>query len=534
MNVLKNPSFFRPSSRPSSPAPPVVGHIRPDLSQGMERPSRPSTKLSLTNFIRQTPSQAPSPVPNPAPLIQDGSYLEMLSLKLSEAVSKALAQPSGPPVVSEQASGKRPIPQGRGLALGSLIASELNAAHDNAHLHRAILRSLQRPFSVLLTNISSQLLPTLSSQSFHAFPTPTNQFAFPNNVQLYALSIAKFCEELLQVFHELGLGTDADIRGDGLKSIRDGFVSVINRVVNPFVAGIRAELIPLIEALEHPNSSPVPKANPGVKTSVVHHPSIVTLQTMMPVYARALTMCTTSVLSHATLASLLISILWKAMVALSHRIDVKPSPIVAPDLLSGKRRRGSPSASTTPPMTPPPGRFMIKLPPSRPPSPPSLLSYATPALDCKALYHLLINLPRPSAEHSSTRLAREAVDEAFEGLKALPVLLDAVSKTVDVSGDSDAVAGTLIRLTMDIPSLIALSVILRAYGGPGNASVAPMLGIGEEEYRKACLSGFSRAEECTAAIAQRVMDVLQRDPANNQLVIRWLELELADIDESVQ
>ncbi|PPQ89510.1 hypothetical protein CVT25_012182 [Psilocybe cyanescens] len=534
MNVLKNPSFFRPSSRPSSPAPPALGQVRPESSQGLERPSRPSTKLSLTSFIRQTPSQPPSPVPNPAPLIQDGSYLEMLSLKVSEAVSKALAQPTGPPVVSEQASGKRPIPQGRGLALGSLIASELNAVHDNTHLHRAVLRSLQRPFTVLLTNISGQLLPTLSSPSFHAVPTLTNQFAFPNSVQLYALSIAKFCEELLQVFQELGLGTDADIRGDGLKSIRDGFVSVINRIVNPFVAGIRGELTPLVEALESPNSSHVTKVIPGAKSPVVHHPSIVSLQTMMPVYARALTMCTTSILSHATLASLLISVLWKAMVALSHRVDVNPSPLVTPDLLSAKKRRGSPTASTTPPLTPPPGRFMIKLPPSRPPSPPSVVSYASPAADCKALYELLINFPRPSADHESTRLAREAVDEAFEGLRALPALLDAVSKTVDVSGNPDLIAGTLIRLTTDIPSLIALSVILRAYGGPGNSSVAAMLGIGEEEYRKACLSGFSRAEECTAAIAQRVMDVLQRDAHSNQIVIRWLELELADIEESVQ
>lgn len=123
MNVLKNPSFFRPSSRPSSPAPPMLGPIRPESSQGTDRQSRPSTKLSLTSFIRQTPSQSPSPISNPAPLVQDGSYLEMLSLKLSEAVSKALAQPTGPLAVGEQPSAKRPIPQGRGLALGSLIAS---------------------------------------------------------------------------------------------------------------------------------------------------------------------------------------------------------------------------------------------------------------------------------------------------------------------------------------------------------------------------------------------------------------------------
>jgi len=123
MNVLKNPSFFRPSSRPSSPAP-LSAPTRSEPLQGGDRSARPLNKLSLSNFIRASPSPSPSPAPRPpATLVQDGSYLEMLSLKLSEAVSKALAQPAGPPAINEQVSGKRPIPSGRGVALGNLIAS---------------------------------------------------------------------------------------------------------------------------------------------------------------------------------------------------------------------------------------------------------------------------------------------------------------------------------------------------------------------------------------------------------------------------
>ncbi|CAA7259211.1 unnamed protein product [Cyclocybe aegerita] len=531
MNVLKNPSFFRPSSRPSSPAPGSVPS-RTDSNPGGERTSRPLNKLSLSSFIRQTPSLPPSPAPNPVTLVQDGSYLEMLSLKLSEAVSKALAQPSGPPLTAnEQFAGKRPIPQGRGLALGVLIASELNAALDNLHLHRAVLRSLQRPFTVLSTNLSGQLLPLLSSPSFLAIPTISNQFSFPNPVQLHALSIVKFCEELMQVFDELGLGTDADVRGDGLKAIRDGFASLIKRVINPLIGGIRAELIPLMEALETPNSSPIPKPAVGVKNTTVYHPSIVALQTLMPVYSRALTVCTTSNLSHATLASLLISVLWKAMVALSHRVDAKPSPLTpeTSPLLSVKKRRGSPTASTTPPLTPP-TRFTIKLPPSRPPSPPPVIGYATAAADCRALYELLVGLPRPNAGQESTRLAREAVDEAYEGLRTLPALLD-ITK-VGEDKDARTVARELNQLTAEIPSLIALPVILHALGGPGTFSVATMLGISEDEYRKGCLGGFSRAEECAFAISQRILDVLQMDPLQNQVIIWWLEMELAEMDDS--
>lgn len=65
----------------------------------------------------------PTLEPAPAPVPQDASYLEMLGLKLSGAATKALAQPIGPPTANDLVSGKRPIPPGRGLALGSVIAA---------------------------------------------------------------------------------------------------------------------------------------------------------------------------------------------------------------------------------------------------------------------------------------------------------------------------------------------------------------------------------------------------------------------------
>ena len=119
MNVLKNPSFFRPATQPSLPTPVSPPPSRPDSGIGFERVSRPLNRLSLGSFRRPLPTSSPSP----APLVQDGSYLEMLSLKLSEAVSMALAQPTGPAAASEQVGGRRPIPAGRGQALGALIAS---------------------------------------------------------------------------------------------------------------------------------------------------------------------------------------------------------------------------------------------------------------------------------------------------------------------------------------------------------------------------------------------------------------------------
>ena len=302
---------------------------------------------------------------------------------------------------------------------------------------------------------------------------------------------------------------DSDVRGDGLRPIREGFASLINRVVNPLITGIRMELIPLMEALERPNSCNA-KSLVGTKSTIVYHPSIVSLQILMPVYARALTTYTTSTLSHSALASLLISVLWRALVALSHRIDINISPSLTPQsspMLTAKKR-GTPS-----------------------PPPTSKLTKASAVADCKVLCDLLDQLPRPSVGPASTELAKEAVDQAFEGLRTLPALLD-IANNKGRSGTSEDLINKFNDLTTKIPSLIALPIILRAFSGPGMSSVSAMLGIPEEEYRKGCLSGFGRAEECTVPIAQCVMDELQKNPSKNAIVIRWLDMELAETEDT--
>jgi len=380
------------------------------------------------------------------------------------------------------------------------------------------LRSLQKPLSVLLTNLSNLLLPLVASQAFLAVPTISNQFLFPNPVQAHTLAVSKFCEELLHVFDEMALGLDVDSRGDGLRPARDGLASLIKRVINPLIGAIRSVLIPLVEALETPNTTLLPKPVPGNnKIHIIYHPSIVALQTLMPSYGKVLTACTTSSVSQAPLASLLISILWKALVAFSHRSGINPSTPVTPES-SFKKYQAS-----TPPLTPPPTRFSIKLPPSRPPSPPAVSVHATPALDCKALYDILFGLPRPCDGQ-----AREAVDEAFEGLRTLPDLLQAIKagpENMEISDFSDT-ARHLGNLTTDIPFLIALPLILNAFGDPNTSSVSTILGISGEDYRKGCLSGFSRAEECAETIGQRVLDFFRTDPTSSKVLLYWLESEL--------
>lgn len=408
---------------------------------------------------------------------------------------------------------------------------EFKATQDSPHLQRAILRTLHRPLSVLLSNLSAHLLPLISSPAFKLPPSPTVLAPNPNPTQLHALAIATFSGELLETFDLLDLGMDSDVRGEGLKQIREGLVSLINRVVGPLVAGIRVELMPLLEALETPNTINATKVAPGTRPGGVHHhPSIVTLQGVMPVYARALARYTTSTVSQTILATFLISVVWRGLVALAHRPYLPPSPPPSPGLLPLAIKKSR--SSSTPPLTPPAGRFAIKLPPSRPPSPPPVAVPATAAADARALYDLFKLFPCPPTDKEATRLAREVVDDALEGLKALPPLLDAVHALTSAQADKgvDTLAQELELIATEVPLLIALPILLHAHvhGGSATTSVAEMLGLSEAEYRKECLFGFGRAEECATPVALRVMDVLCASPAANPIVCKWLEMEIVE------
>ncbi|OCB86872.1 hypothetical protein A7U60_g6045 [Sanghuangporus baumii] len=534
MYALKTPAFLRPSSRPSSPLPTPATTLGrgggSDSENGVEqRSARPlSMALGLSSLNRKA-SPGPARSMTPTPLIQDNSYLESLSLKLSEAVTKALAQPPGVPgtAAPDVLNGKRPIPPDRGRTLGELIASELHASQGNVHLQRAILRQLHRPLSVLITNLSSILLPLLSSPAFLNPSAPTVSAPNPNPTQAHALAVADFATELLECLDGLHLDVSHDHRGDGLNGIRESLVSIIGRVVNPLIGGLKGDLLPLIRALETARpallSSPSIRPVNGSKAAAHQHPSITSLQALMPIYAKAVKRYTASKVMQSTLATFLISAIWTALVALSHRPTVprsRSNSASAVSATSSSAFKLRLSSSTTPPPTPPASRFTMKLPGSRPPSPvhPSIPNTAS---DARVMYDLLNMLPKPSPMDDASRVAREAVDEAFEALGALTALLGAVDSSAEVREDFD-----LELLTEGLPVLIALPVLLR-WSGHGEPQVIPaMLGIEEREYREGCLSGFGRADECETMVAERMVNILcngATDDMKTKMVVDYLE-----------
>jgi hypothetical protein len=378
---------------------------------------------------------------------------------------------------------------------------------------------------VLLSNLSTLILPILSSPAFLTPPAPTPQQPNLNATQLHGLGIANLAGELLETFDALSLGVDADIRGDNLRSIREGLVSLVNRVVQPLLNGIRNEMLPVLDTLENPTSVSVTKSAAGAK----QHTAIAMLATHVPVYAQCLKRIAATSTAQKSLTPFIISVVWRAMLAFSGRPYTVPTPpsspgVVPATLPTTKKRRGSPSNS--PPMTPPATRFTIKLPTSRPPTPTGPLSPSTnAAVDARALYDLLRLLPLP--EEPS---AREAAEEAINGIQALanfyevaPTVLKADERSIDERADE------LEDLAEKIPTLIVLPILMKmdaqnaGYEAP---SVASILGVSEEEYRSGCLTGFGRAEECAIAVGGRVCEYLQRE--NKMLLLRWLEAEIEE------
>lgn len=387
--------------------------------------------------------------------------------------------------------------------------SELKSCDGNVHLYRAVIRSLQKPLSVLLTNLSAYLSPLLASPTVHT----TSPITTLNPTQIHALAIATFAAELLENFQELTCGG----RINGLIDIREGLVSVVTRVVNYLVGGLKNELMQLMDALEVPTTDLCTK---NASKTLIYHPSVVALQSMIPLYARHLTRCTAFTDVQPILATFLISTVWRAIVALAHR----PRQTQMSQMVGITKNR---SPMNTPPVTPPPSRFAIKLPPSRPASRPASPHVqpviASTAADAHALFELLCQLPRPTGENESIRLAREAVDEAFDSLKVLGDLLDEAEMA---SREANPVFK--VDSTLDLPLLIVLPVLLQYWSWGTHRSIANMVGLSDQEYRTVCLSGFGRAEECEATVARHVLGTLWDDTKVNPSVVEWIENEILD------
>jgi hypothetical protein len=80
--------------------------------------------------------------------------------------------------------------------------------------------------SAPLTNLSSNLLRLLSSPNFSTRWPPQFRPQIRTPLRHTRCHMRPSLASCLEVFDELGLGLDSDLRGDGLKSTREGLMSV--------------------------------------------------------------------------------------------------------------------------------------------------------------------------------------------------------------------------------------------------------------------------------------------------------------------
>jgi len=313
-------------------------------------------------------------------------------------------------------------------------------------------------------------------------------------------------------------------------------VNLVMRVVNPLIASIQSELLPLIDGLE--KLTPVGRTGSGLhsKSTKTPHPSIIALHAVVPLYAKGLAKIAAVDAAQSSLGAMLIELIWHGLVAFAHRPFTSSSPPASPKLASAIAKI---KPSTTPPSTPPP-RFMTIITPSRPSTPPGHSTGSSLPGDVRALCDILGLITKPSKDKAAGLLASEAVDEAFDALGSLILLLDLIhgnprSQTLVNFGQLEA---DLMAATDDLPTLIGLPILLRAFvvnggsqEGGESRTVASILGMTGETYRANCLAGFNRADECEEVVGKHIIRVLRNDSATLGaiMVANWLERQIRDV-----
>ena len=98
--------------------------------------------------------------------------------------------------------------------------------------------------------------------------------------------------------------------------------------------------------------------------------------------------------------------------------------------------------------------FHLKLPPSRPPSPPNFCKLPCHLVSARAVFDLLSSLTQADADNETTHLIRETVSDACDGLLRLMEFVQ-----MSMIHDTEELARELGALTADLLTLIVLSYL---------------------------------------------------------------------------
>ena len=376
--TIRAPAFLNRSHSPSPALERPASYASPE-SEATANTS-PHSRNALTRLqktFKRSSFTSPAPVngvplPNTLTSLEPtsslpGQYLDTVGLKFAEATSKALANPTGSCAQTPNAmfpakndpciqllKGQKPYPRGRGTALGALITSELSKSTD-VHLSKAIIRTLQRPLSVLLNKLSAMLMPLLPyviHNSTHASSGTVSLLA-----QAHALGIARMAAELLEVLNGINQSVVLGAGGvDHLRGIRDGLDIILKRVVEPLVGSVNSELGPILDTLAVTPPSP--------DTDAQAANSVLSLAAALPGTTTRLEWYTAlpGNVAQSAHAALLIRLVWRALLALSSRPLSDPFAASLPTMKNPGSREGMKDVTGKERQTPPSLKSKKELP----------------------------------------------------------------------------------------------------------------------------------------------------------------------------
>jgi hypothetical protein len=131
--------------------------------QSQQRPTSAMARIQSLAPFHKRATPTPPPTPLPSTIVQDGTYLNTLGLKLNEAASRVLvtANGTGPDVWK----GKKPLPSGRGrqfaAAIETCVISLFHSDRSCAYLRFVVAVNWMH-------HRATATFDTLSSDSCHA------------------------------------------------------------------------------------------------------------------------------------------------------------------------------------------------------------------------------------------------------------------------------------------------------------------------------------------------------------------------------
>lgn len=473
----------------------------PVVTSSVVSPETMNGKKEISPPTSRAPTPRIPPTTLPVDTAPGAAYMDVLGLRLAEAVNKASA--------GVDYKTKKGFKKGNGWSVGEVVVKELPYPPNDAYLIRAVLRTSVRSLSIYITRLESLLLPALTDPSFiHPLNLHPGALSNPlNPAQYYAISIAHAAWETCEVLEQtLDTGNWPKYVNESLRPVMDKLDLVVGKVTQPLLISLKRDLIASLAKTDSasppggkvlglatiPNPT-IPGSDVPIKKEVSHQPvGRLVKEPSQSGMARSLAIpvalqhfaskidAAKKVLDlvavpcaddgEAWITNVVVAVVWKGMCVMAEKDAAAagrpPSPTSVSRALNNLGKESTPAVVSdrmapslaklaTNPLSILPSRSA-----SRAPSPPraSRVDPDTHALmSLEGLVKRLVGglVPPPLSPdmtpdpNATEHLAREALHEALEALTSLRI----VTSSMNGQGSSGRTLASLRRIRDDVDDL---------------------------------------------------------------------------------